>query len=98
MGSKEWHARENSSDRKGQKRKLEHQPHELERETAVLDADAIRREVSNHVDVLRTKFSCFEADRAAARRATHGLAELAKNGTIWSSLDNLNVLRVEFEL
>lgn len=45
----------------------------------MVDADAIRREVNSHVDVLRTKFSWFEADRAAARRATHGLAELAKN-------------------
>ena len=37
-------------------------------------------EVSAQVNVLNTTFSWLEADRAAAKRATHVLAELAKNG------------------
>lgn len=41
---------------------------------------ALLCEVSAQVNVLTTTFSWLEADRAAAKRATHVLAELAKNG------------------
>lgn len=77
MGSKEWQGKENSSDRKGQKRKLDQQ-HE-ERESAIVSGEALRREVAAQVDILSANFSWIEADRAAAKRATHLLAELAKN-------------------
>lgn len=92
MGSKEWQAKGNSSDKKGQKRKLEQQPDELERENAVSNGDALRREVRVHVDVLRNKFSWIEADRAAARRATHALAELAKNEEVVCTIVELGAV------
>lgn len=37
-------------------------------------------DVKSHIQVLQTRFSWLEADRLAAKRATHVLAELAKNG------------------
>lgn len=75
-------------ERKGQKRKLEE---ELEEESEISappptgDArDALLAEVTAQVDILDSTFSWKEADRAAAKRATHVLAELAKNGKIYS--------------
>ncbi|KAI4345603.1 hypothetical protein L6164_012709 [Bauhinia variegata] len=70
-------------ERKGQKRKLEEE-YEEEREISAApptgDArEALLADVSAQVDVLDSTFSWKEADRAAAKRATHVLAELAKN-------------------
>ncbi|KAH9682791.1 ARM REPEAT PROTEIN INTERACTING WITH ABF2 [Citrus sinensis] len=82
-------------ERKGQKRKLDEetvigdeQQQMQQREissssagTSSSDArQALLSEVSAQVNVLNTTFSWLEADRAAAKRATHVLAELAKNG------------------
>ncbi|KAG2727487.1 hypothetical protein I3760_01G159600 [Carya illinoinensis] len=68
-------------ERKGQKRKLEEQIEE-EREISVPSGDArkaLLSEVGAQVDILNSTFSWKESDRAAAKRATHILAELAKN-------------------
>ncbi|KAF7837264.1 ARM REPEAT PROTEIN INTERACTING WITH ABF2-like [Senna tora] len=69
-------------ERKGQKRKLEDDFGD-EREISAPptgDArDAILAEVTAQVEILDSNFSWREADRAAAKRATHVLAELAKN-------------------
>ncbi|GAY42568.1 hypothetical protein CUMW_067890, partial [Citrus unshiu] len=81
-------------ERKGQKRKLDEetvigdeQQQMQQREissssagTSSSDArQALLSEVSAQVNVLNTTFSWLEADRAAAKRSTHVLAELAKN-------------------
>ncbi|KAJ4955125.1 hypothetical protein NE237_011908 [Protea cynaroides] len=69
-------------ERKGQKRKLEEE-FEEEREISLLPSPdahkALVSEVSAQVLILNSTFSWKEADRAAAKRATHVLAELAKN-------------------
>ncbi|EOY05612.1 PREDICTED: ARM REPEAT PROTEIN INTERACTING WITH ABF2 isoform X2 [Theobroma cacao] len=68
-------------ERKGQKRKLEEENQE-DRETSLPTGDARRAllaEVTAQVSVLDSTFSWREPDRAAAKRATHVLAELAKN-------------------
>ncbi|KAJ9700275.1 hypothetical protein PVL29_005882 [Vitis rotundifolia] len=69
-------------ERKGQKRKLEEE-FEEEREISVAPSgeahQALSCEVSAQVSILNATFSWKEADRAAAKRATHVLAELAKN-------------------
>ncbi|KAF7146164.1 hypothetical protein RHSIM_Rhsim04G0204900 [Rhododendron simsii] len=77
------HERENISGRKGQKRKLEE---DLDDERPISfpspgddDRETLLCEVGAQVNVLNTTFSWTEADRAAAKRATHVLAELAKN-------------------
>lgn len=73
---------QSQSERKGQKRKLEEEIGE-DREITVQSADArkaILIQVSEQVKVLDSSFSWSEADRNAAKRATHVLAELAKNG------------------
>ncbi|XP_059632536.1 ARM REPEAT PROTEIN INTERACTING WITH ABF2 [Cornus florida] len=77
--------KENLPERKGQKRKLEEE-FDDEREISVLSSSssgdarqALLCEVSVQVNVLNTTFSWKEADRAAAKRATHVLAELSKN-------------------
>uniref|UniRef100_A0A9I9CPG8 BTB domain-containing protein n=1 Tax=Cucumis melo TaxID=3656 RepID=A0A9I9CPG8_CUCME len=72
---------QNLPERKGHKRKLEEE-FEEEREISVPTGDAkqaILTEVSDQVEILNSTFSWKEADRAAAKRATHVLAELAKN-------------------
>ncbi|KAL5785491.1 hypothetical protein ACOSQ2_007883 [Xanthoceras sorbifolium] len=80
-------------ERKGQKRKLEEeivigddqQQQQLEISSSLSSVhasdarQALLCEVSAQVNILNTTFSWFEADRAAAKRATHVLAELAKN-------------------
>lgn len=69
-------------ERKGQKRKLEEEIEE-ERQISVPSGDArqaLLAEVGAQVNILNSTFSWKEADRAAAKRATHVLAELAKNG------------------
>lgn len=76
-------------EKKGQKRKLEEE-FEEEREISVAPPSgeahqALSSEVSTQVSILNTTFSWKEADRAAAKRATHVLAELAKNGTLRTS-------------
>lgn len=82
-------------ERKGQKRKLEEeiviedeqqqQQREISSSSSSVPSSDARQallcEVSAQVNILNTTFSWLEADRAAAKRATHVLAELAKNGT-----------------
>ncbi|KAK8684814.1 hypothetical protein V6N13_040830 [Hibiscus sabdariffa] len=68
-------------ERKGQKRKLEEEIQEG-RGISLPTGDARRAllaEVTAQVTVLESAFSWRESDRAAAKRATHVLAELAKN-------------------
>ncbi|KAM7488628.1 hypothetical protein LguiB_026112 [Lonicera macranthoides] len=75
----------NSQERKGQKRKLDEDFDDDEREISIPSAssgeylEALSCEVGVQVSILNTNFSWKEADRAAAKRATHVLAELAKN-------------------
>lgn len=82
-------------ERKGQKRKLEEE-FEEEREISVPPSgeahQALSGEVTAQVNILNTTFSWKEADRAAAKRATHVLAELAKNGTLPISRSALSSL------
>ncbi|KAM1066818.1 hypothetical protein EV2_022731 [Malus domestica] len=73
-------------ERKGQKRKLEEETGG-EREISVKSGEARKAlliEVSEQVKVLNSTFSWSEADRASAKRATHVLAELAKNEEVVS--------------
>ena len=75
-------------ERKGQKRKLENELGDEDREISVPSGDArqaLLTEVSAQVNILNSAFSWTEADRAAAKRATHVLAELAKNGKVTES-------------
>ncbi|TYH55673.1 hypothetical protein ES332_D09G251300v1 [Gossypium tomentosum] len=68
-------------ERKGQKRKLEEEIQE-DREISLPTGDARRAllaEVTAQVTVLESAFTWRESDRSAAKRATHVLAELAKN-------------------
>ncbi|KAK0607653.1 hypothetical protein LWI29_018177 [Acer saccharum] len=80
-------------ERKGQKRKLEEeivigdeqqqQQREISSSSSSVPSSDARQallcEVSAQVNILNIAFSWFEGDRAAAKRATHVLAELAKN-------------------
>ena len=71
-------------ERKGQKRKLEDEFEEEHRQISAAptgDArDALLANVKEQVSILNSTFSWNESDRAAAKRATHALADLAKNG------------------
>lgn len=71
-------------EKKGQKRKLEEEVDEEEGAAAedreISAPSALLSEVRAQVTVLNSAFSWSEADRAAAKRATHVLSELAKNG------------------
>ncbi|XP_015573516.1 ARM REPEAT PROTEIN INTERACTING WITH ABF2 isoform X2 [Ricinus communis] len=79
-------------ERKGQKRKLEEEIEDEQQEisasaTAAAAAavpfgdarQALLYEVASQVNILNSTFSWNEADRAAAKRAIHVLAEFAKN-------------------
>ncbi|KAH8500373.1 hypothetical protein H0E87_015582 [Populus deltoides] len=77
-------------ERKGQKRKLEEEIEEGKREISAAEAAAaaapygearrvILNEVCAQVNILNSTFSWHETHRGAAKRATHILAELAKN-------------------
>ncbi|KAK9282320.1 hypothetical protein L1049_005234 [Liquidambar formosana] len=70
--------------RKGLKRKLEQDFEEADRKIASLaphdDHQDLLREIRAQVSILDSTFSPAEADRAAAKRATQLLTELAKNG------------------
>ncbi|KAJ6898846.1 ARM REPEAT PROTEIN INTERACTING WITH ABF2-like isoform X2 [Populus alba x Populus x berolinensis] len=76
-------------ERKGQKRKLEEEIEEEQREISAVEEAAaapygearkvILNEVYAQVNILNSTFSWDEAHRATAKRATHVLAELAKN-------------------
>ncbi|XP_011021566.1 PREDICTED: ARM REPEAT PROTEIN INTERACTING WITH ABF2-like isoform X2 [Populus euphratica] len=76
-------------ERKGQKRKLEGEIEEEQREISAVEEAAaapygearkvILNEVYAQVNILNSTFSWDEAHRATAKRATHVLAELAKN-------------------
>ncbi|GLU09030.1 hypothetical protein SLE2022_259100 [Rubroshorea leprosula] len=72
-------------ERKGQKRKLEEEIKEEPEISLRPSGDtyhALLCEVTAQVNVLNsTCFSWCEADHAVAKRATHVLAELAKNDT-----------------
>ncbi|GAB4843425.1 hypothetical protein Ancab_013387 [Ancistrocladus abbreviatus] len=89
MESNGWQDKENSNDRKGQKRKLDYH-FEDGRENATPpssgddDRRALMSEVSAQVNILQNTFSWREADRAAAKRASHVLSELAKNEEVVS--------------
>ncbi|PNX97859.1 arm repeat protein interacting with abf2-like protein, partial [Trifolium pratense] len=76
------------SERKGQKRKLdENFPEERQISAPPPTADEralLLAEVVNQVNILESTFTWNEADRAAAKRATHALADLAKNGNSMS--------------
>ncbi|KAE8658368.1 ARM REPEAT PROTEIN INTERACTING WITH ABF2 [Hibiscus syriacus] len=65
-------------ERKGQKRKLDEEIQEG-REISLPNRRALLAEVTAQVSVLESAFSWRESDRASAKRATHVLAELAKN-------------------
>ncbi|GAB2266576.1 hypothetical protein Dimus_001572 [Dionaea muscipula] len=88
MDSHGWHDKENSSERKGQKRKLDEpvEHHRRDNPAPSISSDGDRelvlREVTAQVSTLSTTFSWIEADRAAADRATHILSKLAKNEDI----------------
>ncbi|KAH9605604.1 hypothetical protein KSS87_018739 [Heliosperma pusillum] len=71
-----WQDKENLSSRKGQKRKLNH--HE-ERISDPISAESLRENIASQIDILTANFSWSEADRIAAKKATHSLAEFAKN-------------------
>ncbi|XP_043692076.1 ARM REPEAT PROTEIN INTERACTING WITH ABF2-like isoform X2 [Telopea speciosissima] len=75
-------------ERKGQKRKLEEE-FEEEREISLASPDAhkaLASELSAQVQILNSTYSWKEADRAAAKRATHVLAELAKNEEVVNAI------------
>ncbi|XP_068489940.1 ARM REPEAT PROTEIN INTERACTING WITH ABF2-like isoform X1 [Phaseolus vulgaris] len=71
------------SQRKGQKRKLDDEHHdEGQISAAPPTADeraALLYDVAEQVSVLESTFTWNEVDRSAAKRATHALADLAKN-------------------
>ncbi|XAR57218.1 hypothetical protein NMG60_11025279 [Bertholletia excelsa] len=79
--------KESSSERKGQKRKLEEELDDDREFASSSGAGAgddsqhahLSEEVLAQVSILNATFSWKEADRASAKRATHVLAELAKN-------------------
>ncbi|XP_020978951.1 ARM REPEAT PROTEIN INTERACTING WITH ABF2-like isoform X1 [Arachis stenosperma] len=70
-------------ERKGQKRKLEDEfeedHHQISTPPTGDARDAILADVQEQVSILNSTFSWKESDRAAAKRATHALADLAKN-------------------
>ncbi|KAI5423501.1 ARM REPEAT PROTEIN INTERACTING WITH ABF2 isoform X2 [Lathyrus oleraceus] len=72
----------NLPEKKGQKRKLEE---ESQQDSQISlpptgDArDALISDVNQHVSILLSTFSWNDSDRASAKRATHALADLAKN-------------------
>lgn len=78
--------------RKSLKRKLEHDSLEGrdDRKFRAAEAEAepdttgqdLALEIQAHVDILNSTFSSLEADRAAAKRASHFLSQLAKNGNL----------------
>ncbi|CAI0466232.1 unnamed protein product [Linum tenue] len=74
--------------RKGQKRKLEEEIKDEQPGISPSPVDcsdarrAILAEVAVQVNILDSAFSWQEADRAAAKRATHVLADLAKNDEV----------------
>lgn len=73
------------SQRKGQKRKLDEEQHHEDRQISPAPPTADERaallsDVAEQVSILESTFTWNEADRSAAKRATHALADLAKNG------------------
>ncbi|XP_030548137.2 ARM REPEAT PROTEIN INTERACTING WITH ABF2 isoform X2 [Rhodamnia argentea] len=76
-------------EKKGQKRKLEDEAagdSEISASAGDGGRQSLLSEVAAQVEVLESAFSWTEADRAAAKRATHVLAELAKNEELGSLL------------
>ncbi|XP_031397588.1 ARM REPEAT PROTEIN INTERACTING WITH ABF2 [Punica granatum] len=72
-------------EKKGQKRKLEEEEDEEydgAEEDKEISVPSVLSEVRAQVTVLNAAFSWSEADRAAAKRATHVLSELAKNDEV----------------
>ncbi|XP_058769649.1 ARM REPEAT PROTEIN INTERACTING WITH ABF2-like isoform X2 [Vicia villosa] len=71
------------SERKGQKRKLDEESQDEPQISATPptadERAAVLTEVENQVNILESSFTWKESDRAAAKRATHALADLAKN-------------------
>ncbi|CAJ1977242.1 unnamed protein product [Sphenostylis stenocarpa] len=81
----ELHRRQDQSlsQRKGQKRKLDQEHHDERQISAVPptadERAALLSDVAEQVSILESTFTWNEADRSAAKRATHALADLAKN-------------------
>lgn len=77
-------------ERKGQKRKLDEESQDEPQISAVPPTSderaAVLTEVENQVNILESTFTWNESDRAAAKRATHALADLAKNGKSMSPI------------
>lgn len=78
---------EADAERKGQKRKLEDKDDEQESLASssmvpMAADDLLEAQVKLQVQILENFCSWKESDRSAARRATHVLAELAKNGAV----------------
>ena len=76
--------RSGSSARRSLKRKLEQEDfHEnIDVPLSPQNHQDLLADVGAQVQVLNTAFSWSESDRAAAKRATHHLSELAKNGLL----------------
>jgi hypothetical protein len=74
----------NLPEKKGQKRKLEQEEEEFQQQISLPPTgetrDALLSDINQHVSILLSTFSSKESDRASAKRATHALADLAKNG------------------
>ncbi|KAK7405887.1 hypothetical protein VNO78_07499 [Psophocarpus tetragonolobus] len=66
-------------ERKGQKRKLEEDSDDISAPPSADARHALLSDVKEQVSLLDSTFSWTESDRSAAKRATHALADLAKN-------------------
>jgi hypothetical protein len=80
--------------RKSSKRKLEQDfEHENQSRHKIPATDGfethqkLTSSIQSLVDILNSTFSSLEADRAAAKRATSALSQIAKNGTLFIFLD-----------
>ncbi|RZB89033.1 Arm repeat protein interacting with ABF2 isoform C, partial [Glycine soja] len=85
------------SQRKGQKRKLDEEQHHEDRQISPAPPTADERaallsDVAEQVSILESTFTWNEADRSAAKRATHALADLAKNVAVVFAEDVVNLI------
>ena len=78
------------STRKSLKRKLEQdfeQENQGRHKIPAAEGFETHQKLTHHihslVDILNTTFSSLESDRAAAKRATSVLSQIAKNGTLF---------------
>lgn len=80
--------RQTSPARRSLKRKLEQDFEEKpDRKVSIVESDATQQDlvqdIRAQIDILNSKFSSDETDRAAAKTASHALVEFAKNGTVF---------------